>query len=529
MGFETELDLNLRARYTLIVVVTVEEERALAAVTAVCERRRRPCLAWDLADGFVVLSGQRGSLPAARDPLTVIEQVEKVDGDVTFVLKDFHDCWSNPQVKRKLRSAVQRLKFTRKSIVVISPTRSVPDELKNEAVVMELPLPDSAQLDEVLGGLTQTPGIKVELTPAGREKLGQAALGMTAAQAGRAYAKAIVRDNALDDRHIEVVVGEKKDVIRESEALEFHPVHETPDDVGGLGMLKKWLRLRERAFTQEARDYGLPAPKGIALIGIPGTGKSLTAKMIGGLWRLPLLRLDVGALFGSLVGEAEERTRRALRLAETVAPCVVWIDEMEKALAHGGGDSGTSTRVFGTILTWMQEKTAPCFVVGTANDITSLPPEVLRKGRFDEIFFLDLPTADERTEIFSVHLDKRRRLPSDFDIAALTKISEGYVGAEIEQAIVDAMYVGFNEDREFHTADIIAALARQVPLSVSQRETIGMLRSWLREGRAQSASFAETAEAESHFVLPLEPLEPLTPPRPPEPRERPTPLEPLDT
>ena len=265
-------------------------------------------------------------------------------------------------------------------------------------------------------------------------------------------------------------------------------------------MLKEWLRLRERAFTQEARDYGLPAPKGIALIGIPGTGKSLTAKMIGGLWRLPLLRLDAGGLFGSLVGESEERVRKALRLAETVAPCVMWIDEMEKALAHGGLDSGTSTRVFGTILTWMQEKTAPCFVVATANDIGALPPELLRKGRFDEIFFLDLPTVEEREEIFRVHLRKRNRVVQDFDVARLSRESEGYVGAEIEQAIVEAMYLAFNERREFKTEDISVALRRQVPLSVSQRETIGALRAWLREGRAQSASFVETREAEEQFV-----------------------------
>jgi SpoVK/Ycf46/Vps4 family AAA+-type ATPase len=267
-----------------------------------------------------------------------------------------------------------------------------------------------------------------------------------------------------------------------------------------LGVLKKWLRLRERAFTQEARDYGLPAPKGIALIGIPGTGKSLTAKMIGGLWRLPLLLLDMGALFGSLVGESEERTRRALRLAETVSPCVLWIDEMEKGLAHGGLDSGTSTRVFGTILTWMQEKTAPCFVVATANDISSLPPELLRKGRFDEIFFLDLPTLQEREEIFTVHLRKRNRLPQDYDVVRLAKESEGYVGAEIEQAVIDAMYVGFNEGREITTDDVSAALKRQVPLSVSQRETIEALRNWLQEGRAQSASFQEVHEAKQEFV-----------------------------
>jgi SpoVK/Ycf46/Vps4 family AAA+-type ATPase len=504
MGFQEELDLYLRARYTLIVVVTIEEERAELAVAAVCERTGRACLSWDLADGFQALTGIAAPLPPARDPLTVVEHIDKADNDAVFVLKDFHDCWANPQVKRKLRTVAQRLKFTRKSIVVVSPTRAVPAELRNAAVTVELPLPDGDQLDEVLDTLSRTPGLTVDLTPAGREKLGQAALGMTAEQARRTYAKAIVRDGALDDRHIDMVVREKKEIIRESRALEFYSVSESPEDVGGLDVLKRWLRLRERAFSQEARDYGLPAPKGIALIGIPGTGKSLTAKMIGGLWRLPLLRLDVGALFGSLVGEAEERTRIALKLAETVAPCVLWIDEMEKALAHGGADSGTSTRVFGTILTWMQEKTVPCFVVGTANDVAALPLEVLRKGRFDEIFFLDLPTAAERAEILAVHLRKRRRLPADFDIATLARRCAGYVGAEIEQAILDAMYVGFDEDREFTTGDILAALERQVPLSVSQKTRVTGLRKWLRDGRAQSASFTRTADAESQFV-PLEP------------------------
>jgi SpoVK/Ycf46/Vps4 family AAA+-type ATPase len=325
-------------------------------------------------------------------------------------------------------------------------------------------------------------------------------LGLTASQAHRVFAKAIVSDGVLDDRDIDLVMQEKKEIIRESEALEFYAVTETADDVGGLDVLKEWLRLRERAFTQEARDYGLPAPKGVALIGIPGTGKSLTAKMIGGLWRLPLLRLDVGALFGSLVGESEERARRALGLAETVSPAILWLDEIEKSLAHGSGDSGTSARVFGTILTWMQEKKAPVFVVATANDITSLPPEALRKGRFDEIFFLDLPTFEERSEIFTVHLRKRNRMPRDFDIPQLARESQGYVGAEIEQAIIDAMYVGFNAQREFTTEDLSAAIKRQVPLSVSQRETIESLRNWLREGRAQSASFRELQDAERQFV-----------------------------
>jgi hypothetical protein len=499
MTFEEQLNTYLRARCTLLVVVTPEEERLLQTIKRVCESVKRTCFTWDIADHFQPLGGA-GSMPAARDPLSALDQIDKADGDLLFVLKDFHDCWTNPQFKRKLRSVAQKLRFSRKAIVVTAPTSKLPEELKDEAVILEFLPPGMVELEAVLTSLTQASGVKVNLTRLGREKLIQAALGLTTAQAQRVFAKAILADSVLDDRDIGLVTNEKKQIIRESEALEFYPATETPGDVGGLGVLKDWLRLRERAFTQEARDYGLPVPKGIALIGIPGTGKSLTAKMIAALWRLPLIRLDVGALYGSLVGESEERARRALRLAETMAPGILWIEEIEKAFAYGGGDSGTSPRVFGTILTWLQEKKAPLFVVATANNITMLPPELLRKGRFDEIFFLDLPTFEERCEIVTVHLNKRKRLPLDFDIDRLARESEGYVGAEIEQAIIDAMYVGFNAGREFTTDDILASLRRQVPLSVSQRETIDALRSWLKEGRAQSASFSEAQEAEQQFV-----------------------------
>jgi ATP-dependent 26S proteasome regulatory subunit len=503
MSFEQHLDVYLRARFALMVLVTPEEERAVQTVKAVCEHRKWVCISWDVAEGFVAVT-KGATPPAARDPLAALDQIDKADPEAVFVLKDFHECWESGPIKRKLRSVSQRLKFKRKAIVVTAPCAKVPDELRDEAVVVEFPPPTTEELETVLG--TVTKDVTVRLTRLGREKLVQAALGLTAAQAQRVFGKAIVASGALDDRGIDLVTQEKKQIIRESEALEFYTVTESLADVGGLGVLKEWLRLRERAFTQEARAYGLPSPKGIALIGIPGTGKSLTAKMIGGLWRLPLLRLDVGALFGSLVGESEERARRALRLTETVAPAILWIDEIEKALAAGGLDGGTSVRVLGTILTWMQEKTAPVFVVATANSIQQLPPELLRKGRFDEIFFLDLPTLEERQEIFAVHLQKRRRLAADFDVARLARASAGYVGAELEQALVDAMYVGFNANREFTTDDMEAALRRQVPLSVSARETIGLLRQWLREGRAQSASFQEAREAEQQFVpLQLEP------------------------
>lgn len=501
--FEKQLDTYLRARFTFIVLTTHEEERALQMIKRMCEETHRSSMSWDVADGFQWVSTSSGSLPAARDPLAALEQIGKMDGQVAtlFVLKDFHDFWQNAQVRRKLRSLSQEMKFTKKSILILTPTSRIPDELKDEIVLEAVPLPDASELQKVLDDLTHISGVRINLTALGKEKLVKAAVGLTASQAQRVFAKAIVRNGMLDDTDIDLVTDEKKQIIRESEALEFFPFTESLDNVGGLKVLKEWLRLRDRAFSDRAREYGLPMPKGIALLGIPGTGKSLTAKMIGGLWRMPLLRLDVGALFGSLIGESEERTRRALHLAETIAPCVLWIDEMEKALAHGGLDSGTSTRVFGTVLTWMQEKKAPVFVVATANDISSLPPELLRKGRFDEIFFLDLPTLEERKEVFAVHLRKRRRLPQDFDLDRLAAASEGYVGAEIEQAIIDAMYIGFNDnEREFTTADIMSALSRQVPLSVSQREVIHYLREWLREGRAQSASFVEAQDAENQFV-----------------------------
>jgi AAA+ superfamily predicted ATPase len=491
MDFQKQLDLYLRARFTLLVIFTIEEERAVQNIQSWCLNHSRSCLVWDLTGGLHWVASEETPVPVSKDPISVLETIEKHKNSAgsIFILKDFHDAWDNPQVKRKLRSTCQKLVHSNKQIIITMPSGHIPEELKDEALLLDLPLPTSNELDDELKNVITQLKVKTNLTPLGREKLLQAALGLTALQAQRAFIKACVMDGTLDDRGIDLITTEKKQILRENEALEFFPVSETPEDVGGLGVLKEWLRLRESAFSLEARQYGLPSPKGIALLGIPGTGKSLTAKMIGGLWRLPLLRLDVGSLFGSLVGESEERARRALKLAETIAPCILWIDEIEKALSHGGLDSGTSDRVFGSILTWMQEKQTSVFVVATANDISSIPPELLRKGRFDEIFFLDLPNTEERKEIFSVHLHKRHRLPQDYDTNRLATATEGFVGAEIEQVIVDAMYLAFNQNqREFTTADILTSIGNLVPLSVSQREKIDYLRRWLQEGRALSAS-----------------------------------------
>ena len=492
MNFRQELEVYLRSRFTLICVVSLEEECVIEQIKHLCEETNRRLYTWDHADYFAVISGD-GAPPTAKDPISALIQIEHMEDDSVFVLRDFHQCWhGQPRVIRKLRTLAQVFKCNRKTLIVTMPSPKLPEELKDDAVVIEFPPPGFEELNEILSRLTATPGVRVTLTPQGREKLVRAALGLSHNQARRIFSKAVISKGCVDERDIDLVNSEKKQVIRESGALEFFSPSETIGDVGGLDVLKEWLRVRETAFSQEARDYGLPAPKGIALIGIPGTGKSLTAKMVAGLWHMPLIRLDLGALFGGLVGQSEENTRRALSLAETIAPCLLWIDEIEKGLSAGGGDGGTSMRVFASLLSWMQEKTQPVFVVATANNISLLPPELLRKGRVDEIFFLDLPTAEERREIFEVHIRKRKRPVPGYDLARLVEASAGYVGAEIEQAVIDAMYTAFGDrrtpGRDFTTEDILAALAKQVPISHSHRETIDGLRKWLAEGRAQSAS-----------------------------------------
>jgi AAA+ superfamily predicted ATPase len=491
--FVEELDLLLRARFTLMIVTTSEEDRALRLIAEQAERAQRPVLIWDIASGFVAPAG--GAVPTAADPLAALDSVKTLDGNHIIVLKDFHDFWKDARTKRRLRNLAEELKFTRKSLIITTPMVDVPGELSDDAVRITLDGPNLVELDEILTGLEETQGLRNELTVDGRARMIQAAVGLSANEALRCFSKVIVRDGVLNDEDVDDVTSEKQAIIRGSGALEFYPANTSTADVGGLETLKEWIRLRERAFGQEAHDYGLPAPKGIALIGIPGTGKSLTAKAIGGMWRLPLIRLDIGAVFGSLVGESEERIRKALRLTEQIAPCVLWIDELEKALASGGGDGGTSQRVIGTLLTWMQDKKEPVFVVATANDISALPPEMLRRGRFDEVFFLDLPTYDERIEIIRVHLKKRKRDPDNFDLPTLATASALYVGAEIEQALIDAMYAAFNDGREVTSEDFARALERLVPLSRSQKEQIVELRKWLEEGRAQSASFSEQAAA----------------------------------
>ncbi len=505
MDLQQTVDVYLRARYALVCIVTLEEDRVLAQLLQLCEQTKRRLYVWDHADFFKLPAGTEESVPTAKDPLSALETIEKIAGEAVFVLRDFHQCWHNqPRVLRKLRNVIQGLKYSRKTIIVTSPSATVPDELKDDAVILQVPLPDQDDLAAVLDHLAATPGVRINLSKEQRDRAINLALGLSAAQAQRAFAKAIVTDGAFDASDLDLIAREKREIVRGSGALEYFATDETLDDVGGLELLKEWLQRRMLAFSEAAQAYGLPLPKGITLIGIPGTGKSLTAKMVANLWHLPLIRLDVGALFGSLVGESEDNVRKALRLAEAVAPCVLWIDEMEKVLSVGDGDGGTGMRVLGTMLTWMQDRKQPVFIVATVNDVERLPPELLRRGRFDEIFFLDQPNKGERRPIFQVHLRKRGRDPANFDVNLLAAKSDGYVGAEIEQAIIDAMYLAFSDPtapgREFTTADILTALATLVPLSRSQYERMEFLRSWVLEGRAQSASRADEQRRDADII-----------------------------
>ncbi len=423
----------------------------------------------------------------------VIEQVEPA----IFLFKDFHPFLtkSNFAVTRKLKEIALHLKNSFKTIVLVSSVLEIPVELEKEITLLNHPLPSrddlAALLDKIIADVKQFRQVNIELDEAGRERLLQAALGLTLGEAENVFAKIIVKGERLSGEDVNEVFAEKQQIIRKSGLLEYYSTDENFTNVGGLSVLKEWLAKRAVAFTQEAREFGLPFPKGILMLGVQGCGKSLCAKAVSNLWQLPLLRFDMGRMFGSLVGSSEENVRRAIAVAESVAPTILWVDEIDKAFAgsqgSGATDGGTTARVFGTFLTWLSEKTAPVFVVATANDISQLPPELLRKGRLDEIFFVDLPSPAERKEIFKIHITKRKRDAEKFDLESLAGASAEFSGAEIEEAVNSALYDAFYSRQELATENIQTSLSQTVPLAKTMDEQINRLRSWA-EGRARNAS-----------------------------------------
>ncbi len=482
MDIREELDILIRSRQPVISVVTGEEERARDLMKGVAQGLNgRDLFFWNTVMGFRREGGSNPLEEGRMDPLTALQRIEGYRDDAIFVLEDFHPFFEQPVIVRMLRNLLYSLRSSRKTVILLSPFFKLPPEIRDDVPQVFLPLPDYKALREILHEICESRDVKVDLSKDTEEKLVKSALGLTENQARGVFVKSILKNKVLDQSAIQLVLSEKQKVIRKEEVLEFFPARERISDIGGLDNLKDWLKKRDKAFSSRAKEYGLPNPKGILIIGIQGTGKSLTAKATSALWRLPLLRLDMGKVFGSLVGESEERMRKALLLAETISPCILWIDEIEKAFSSvtGAGDSGTSARVFGTFLTWMQEKEKPVFVIATGNDITNLPPELMRKGRFDEIFFVDLPHYEERMEIFRVHLSKVRPVVRNYDVALLAGETEGFSGAEIEQAIINAMYNAFDDgERDFTTEDILQGIREVVPISKLMSERIERLREW---------------------------------------------------
>ncbi|CAK0756051.1 ATPase [Gammaproteobacteria bacterium] len=501
MSFQDDLRLLFDARIAVVNIVTSEEARVLQEITSLMKSKSREdegLYSWDIADQFACLKPSKVSFDEKREvtPDTILRVIRDYKGGATFILKDFHQIW---ETKRGLLRGLRNLSASlpecspRKNIVITTPEHCLPVELKYDVPILELAKPDAREIDILLERTIGTTGALRGVKSGLRAKLVEAALGLTSTQARRVFQKAAVsrRAGSLDERAIDLIIEEKRATIRESGALELYPYVEEADQVGGLETLKSWLEKRRLAFSEEAREYGLDLPRGVALIGIPGTGKSLCAKVTAGMWKLPLLRLDMGAVFGGTLGASEKNIREAMQIAEVIAPCVLWVDEIEKAFAGSDGDSGTASRVLATFLTWMQEKRTPVFIFATANAHDHLPPEFLRKGRFDEVFFLDLPTNREREQILEVHLSKRglTMIRQRFDLSSVARATEGFVGAELEAVVKDALFPAFMDGRrELETDDLVHAAGDMVPLARSNHERIQKQRQLVINGEARNAS-----------------------------------------
>lgn len=498
-----KLILMIRAYYPVLYLHSYEYYRTKQKIKGIVELLRREgkkvnYYQWDCVYGLVQILPDKTEkrIERMQNPLEVLAYIlnSKKSGEKNiFVLDDINNHIERDEVKLMFRKIAEATNNNTHAIILSSIYR-LPAELEKYITVLQIPLPKRNELGEVLDIVAKQS--KVELKTNLRNRLIDAALGMTSMEADLAYCLASVKDG-FDDKSPFTVSSEKEQIIRKSGILDYFPKNESLKDVGGMENLKEWLKKRQLAYDKEARDWGLKEPKGLLLLGVPGCGKSLIAKSIASSWNMPLLRLDVGKVFQGIVGSSEDNIRKAIATAEAVAPCVLWIDEIEKGLSgvqsSGATDGGVTSRIFSTILTWMQEKTAPVFVVATANNINQLPPEVLRKGRFDEIFFVDLPSQKEKENIFSIHLQKNRQNVSSFALDILAQKAEGFNGAEIEECVKEAMFTAYVESQESNIAPklqmihILDAIKNTVPLSKTMEKQITDLRKFA-VSRAKNAS-----------------------------------------
>jgi ATP-dependent 26S proteasome regulatory subunit len=497
----TKIINYVQAGYPGLYLVSPEEQRIELELKSVIEHLNRGAKAgkhyqlcfWSVVDGLV--NTETSQVRDANDPLEALQAISDQNERTVTLLKDYHLFLQdpNPILLRKFKDVLLDCKVKQKTIVLVGCRLVLPPELERELTVVEFALPGREELCHVLHGIIESAGIK-SMEPEQQERVIDAASGLTTIEAENAYALSFVQTKAINPA---IVAREKAQAVKKNGLLEIIETNESLDDIGGLDVLKTWLLKRGNAFSERAKQYGLPNPKGLLIVGIPGTGKSLTAKATAKVFGVPLLKLDAGRIFGGIVGQSESNLRTVIQTAEAIAPCCLWIDEMEKGFSgsksSNATDGGTSARVFGSFISWMQEKQTPVFVVATANDVQQLPPELLRKGRWDELFFVDLPNQEERQTIWTIQIGKHGRDPKDFDVIQLARATDGYTGSEIEAAFVESMFAAFEQEQEPTDLTISQVLTEFVPLSKLMVEQISALRTWAK-GRARPATSQPSSE-----------------------------------
>lgn len=506
MSFLSDISINIRSTAPIIQIISHETLRIRACCIQVAANLNRDLYIWNMPQGLRKYDFEDNCWESADEgeqPQEVLEWLVDISADdeepdFILLLEDFHHFLNEHTLISRLRAfaiAVASREINNVTVVLSQPVPLLPTELEKEVQVMEMPFPGADELKTLMQQARQRYNLDdddYQESPA----LIESALGLSTSEAQLAFSKAACQFKRLKESEIPFIVKEKEQVIRKSGHLEYFHPKASLDDIGGLDNLKSWLERRRQSFTKDAREFGLETPRGVLLLGLPGTGKSLAAKAVANAWQLPLLRLDMGKIYGGIVGQSEANIRSALQTAEALAPSILWVDEIEKGLSgmqsSGATDGGTTSRVLGTFLTWMQEKEKPVFVVATANHIAQLPPELLRKGRVDEIFFVDLPVQQDRKDIIEIHLKRRNRLndfkPDELDELAIA--SRGFTGAELEEAVKEAMFLAFDEGHQLNKDDILKAIQATSPLSLTMAEMINDTRAWAK-GRAVAASSAE--------------------------------------
>jgi ATP-dependent 26S proteasome regulatory subunit len=519
------LKILLNSSTPIVVMETVEEMRAVRLVRAACSSLNLATFEWSIASGLVRCGSDVGELvpethPSAigqghdlsgaqalynsKEPAQALSNLEAMSVEAAFVLKDFHRHMDDSVVVRRLRDVGQKFSVNRRTVIITAPSITIPPELASLVEFLELPLPDKLRLRQIIDEMSvrvgKTRTLKRTLDAPGLDAMANNLRGLTEEEAERAASQAIVTRYGITSETVTDVLQAKKELLRRSGMLEFIPTGENDAaenlaGVGGLDNLKRWLAQRRGAWEDAARDFGLEPPRGAIILGVQGCGKSMCARAIAGEWKLPLVKFDTAAIYDKYIGETEKRIQKVFRVAEGLAPCVFWIDELEKVFAGSGSDSasvdaGVSSRILAAFLCWMQDRKAPVFVAATCNNVTVLPPELIRKGRFDELFFVDLPNQAERKQIFAIHLARRKRNPAEFDLDRVASAAKGYSGAEIEAAVQTSLYAAFSNKQAVSTQSLLDALKATVPLSVTRSEEIEELRAWARQ-RAVPASLGD--------------------------------------